>query len=363
MRFPFPTKHTFAAVAGALLSLALVLPARAVERDFTFFMTSDSHFGLAKKEDPEGSAAAHAEHNAGRLKEMLATIGQPYPKIGSLAALAEAKVAKPLGVLLAGDLTDGGNNPTQWPRFEGVFPAAGVDNGTIPVFLSAGNHDGSPSGATRKGIVARNRLAFESKQVSRISENGLHTAWSWKGVHVINVNLCGADTTDEETPFKYGQPGKGSWNDPLEALAFLGSYLKEVVKDSGEPVMIIQHYGFCEGFNFDWEWWSAKQRRAFYEAIKDYNIVALLHGHTHAAAHYTWPDASVSDKEVKRLFGDNPPADMRHFEVFSGGSLQAGTFYVFRILNDQLIAAHRGPDGWNKDESMYSVKSLLPGKK
>jgi len=140
----------------------------------------------------------------------------------------------------------------------------------------------------------------------------------------ICVNLCPADTTDNETPFKYGHPGPGSWNDSRGALTFLTGYLRQRVGTSGDPVIIWQHYGYCEGFNFDWNWWSAKQRRAFYDAIKGYNIVALLHGHTHAPARYRWPDPANDATEVRRLFGDKPPEKLRAFDVFFGGSFGAG---------------------------------------
>jgi 3',5'-cyclic AMP phosphodiesterase CpdA len=344
---------------GILLALAFTRPAAAAERDFTFFLSSDVHLGSHTKEDPEQSAAAFAEQTAARLKSILAIIGQPYPKTGPLATLPENKVAKPIGFLLAGDLTDGGDDPTQWPRFEALFPPAGLENGTIPLFLAAGNHDGGPNGATRKGIVARNQAAMEKKQVARLSANGLHAAWCWQGVHFINVNLCPADETDAARPFKYGQPGKGSWNDPVGALTFLTEYLRDAVKDSGAPVIIMQHYGYCEGFNFDWDWWSPQQRRAFYDLARQYNVVALLHGHTHAPAHYCWPDPSVSADEVKRLFGDAPPADLKRFEVFSAGSVGGGACYVFQVHGDRLIAAHHGPGGWTNDPAMFAVKSLL----
>jgi len=160
----------------------------------------------------------------------------------------------------------------------------------------------------------------------------------------ICVNLCPADTTDNETPFKYGHPGPGSWNDSRGALTFLTGYLRQRVGTSGDPVIIWQHYGYCEGFNFDWNWWSAKQRRAFYDAIKGYNIVALLHGHTHAPARYRWPDPANDATEVRRLFGDKPPANLRAFDVFSGGSFGAG-------------AANGGAPSMC---SIFSTTSLLP---
>ena len=342
------------------LGLALVLGlgaalTRAADRDFVFFQSSDPHIGSAdKKANPPITQDQWAADAAANLKQMLAVIGQPYPTVGPLHDVPPATVAKPRGFIIAGDLTDA----LDWPRFETIFPPAGFDNGTIPLFLCIGNHDGSPKGATRLGVLAANRRLQKEGRLAAISDNGLHYAWNWDGVHFVCVNLYPADKTDPETPFQYGKPGDGSWNDPMGALTFLTDYLKKNVGNSGQPVIIWQHYGYCEGFNFDWNWWSAKLRRTFYDAVKDYNIVALLHGHTHLAAHYRWPDLKEDPKEVNRLFGEAVPQDLKSFDVFSGGSVGNDTMYVFRILNDQLIAAHHGPQGWSKDASLDVVKSI-----
>ena len=181
----------------------------------------------------------------------------------------------------------------------------------------------------------------------------------------ICVNLCPADTTDNETPFKYGHPGPGSWNDSRGALTFLTGYLRQRVGTSGDPVIIWQHYSYCEGFNFDWNWWSAKQRRVFYDAIKGYNIVALLHGHTHAPARYRWPDpantprksgacSAISHRQTCEPLTCSPAVPSE-----PGLQTGGGTFYVFHILNDQLIAAHHDTHGWAKDPQLFLIKSML----
>jgi len=79
---------------------------------------------------------------------------------------------------------------------------------------------------------------------------------------------------------------------------------------------------------------------------------------------YRWPNPVNDVTEVRRLFGDKPPANLRSFDVFSGGSFGAGaanggTFYVFHILNDQLIAAHHDTHGWGKDPQLFLMKSML----
>jgi hypothetical protein len=356
----------------ALVAVAALAPrAPAAEpREFTFFMSSDPHAGFENKKPPAPVTVPEwADRLRDHARRLVATVGEPYPAIGPLRDLPPARVARPLAHLVAGDLTDKGDDPAQWPLFDKLVPAAGLDDGRggggggggrIPLFLGVGNHDGAPAGPTRLGAIARNRQAQKEGRLAAISGDGLHYAWAWQGVHFVCVNLCPADSTDADTPFNYGKPGPGTWNDPLGALTFLTGYLRTAVADTGAPVVVWQHYGYCEGFNFDWNWWSAKQRRAFYDAIRAYYVIALLHGHTHAAAHYRWPDAKANPREVARLFGDAPPPDLRSFEVFSGGSMNAGTFYVLRVTGDRLIAAARGPDGWSTDASLYSVSSIAP---
>lgn len=341
-----------AAVAACLFLAAAARKAES-ERDFVFLFGSDPHIGSedAKAMPPvtQDQAAAKVKANTAAVLKL---IGEPFPT-ELLAGLPAGWIPALRGFLIAGDLTDGG----AWAKFESVFPPT-MEPGAIPVFVAAGNHDGDPSGPTRRGIIDRNRGHAAAKRLDTLAANGFHYAWTWNGVHFVCVNLCPADATDPETPFTYGKPGPGSWNDPLGALSFLKGYLKSVGRD--EPVVIWQHYGYCEGFNFDWNWWSAKQRRAFYEAVKDHNIVALLHGHTHEADHYLWPDAKADKAEIDRLFGSDPPQKLRSFDVFSAGAIGVGAFYLFRIAGDRLFALHRTPKGWTSDPRLTLSKMLVP---
>lgn len=323
------------------------------ERDLVFFFSSDPHIGYESKDPnkPVTGDQAVAEVRD-TLSQMRAVVGQPYPPLEALRSAATGTVARPRGILVAGDLTDNG----EWPLFETVFPAGGLENGSIPLFLCVGNHDGPPDGPTRQGVISRNRRMLQDRLLDGVSPNGLHTTRTWDGVRFICVNLCPADTTDAQTPFNYGHPGPGTWNDPEGGLTFLTGVLKDRVGASGDPVILMQHYGFCEGFNFDWNWWSVRQRRDFYDAIKGYNVVALLHGHTHAPACYRWPDPVGGAREVQRLFGDTPPADLRSFDVFSAGSFGGGTFYVFRMLGDRILAAHHDRRGWTADPRMHRLR-------
>jgi hypothetical protein len=327
------------------------------KRDVTFILTSDPHVGVENpKANPPITREKAAEGVRNDVDILLKTIGQPFPSNGPFAELNLGSVSKPRGWIIAGDLTDN----LDWERFSSIFPPAGVgnDNEKIPVYVCLGNHDGDAKGASRKGIIERNRAHAEAKRFAALSENGLHYALNWDGVHILVLNLCPADTVDTETIFKYGKPGAGSWNDPDGAFTFMTSYLRDKVGTSGEPVILLHHYGF-DGFSMnDWNWWTPKQRKALYEAIRPYNILAFIHGHNHAADHYRWPDEKMHAADIKAFFGEKPPADMKVYDVFSTGR----TGWIFRIVDDKLVAAHRTEKGWTGNlNTVLPIKTVAVG--
>jgi cytolysin (calcineurin-like family phosphatase) len=66
------------------------------------------------------------------------------------------------------------------------------------------------------------------------------------------------------------------------------------------------------------EWWEEGEQDAYYDAIKDYNIIAIIHGHRHinALESTTW----------------------RGINTFNVGLVLTDTFAVFRITKDKIIA-------------------------
>ena len=341
-----------------LISIALALfwtvatQAATPARDFTFFLFSDIHIGA---ENLKANPPVTREQTLAKLQTNLAAmrglVGQPCPQAGIGA------VARPRGLFILGDLTDGHKEPArqqeQWWNFEALFPVTGflVGGQAVPVFAIAGNHDGPIAEPQRQGLLARNRRL--APQFSAVSSNGVHYALNWDGVHFLFLNLCAADAPDTETPFKFGKPGLGSWNDPQGAFTFLKDYLVRCVGTSGEPVVILQHYGFDNFSLNDWNWWTPKQRRALYELIKAYNVVAFLHGHDHHTAHYRWPDPQQHAADLNYFYDGKPPATPRQYDVLSCGQI----CWVVRIRGNQFSAAHRNDRGWDQDSF---IKSLAP---
>lgn len=325
---------------------ALAAPAATPSRDFTFFLFSDIHIGA---ENLQANPPVTREQTLGKVKANLETlrglVGKPCPQadIGTIAL--------PRGLFILGDLTDGHKEPArqqeQWRTFEALVPVTGFSFGAraAPVFAIAGNHDGPLAEYQRQGLLARNRVLAQGGKFSAVSSNGVHYALDWEGVHFLFLNLCAADAPDTETPFKFGKPGLGGWNDPQGAFTFLKDYLIRQVGKSGAPVVILQHYGFDDFSLNDWNWWTLKQRRALYELIKDYNVVAFLHGHDHHTAHYRWPDPKQHAADLNYFYGGKPPEHPRQYDVMSCGQI----CWVVRIHDNQLSAAHRSDRGWDRD--------------
>jgi 3',5'-cyclic AMP phosphodiesterase CpdA len=332
-------------------------------RDYTFILCSDIHLGAENlKVDPPFTKGDTLARVRARLDTMRGWVGATYPDAPALAGLRLGTVAPPRGIIILGDLTDGHKEPAlqqeQWQTFDGLFPVKGVSLGNrlVPVFACAGNHDGALAGPLRQGLINRNRAFDRAGQLAAIATNGVHFALNWDGVHFVSLGLCPADTTDTETPFKYGQPGTGSWNDPQGALSFLKDYLARQVGTSGEPVILMHHYGF-DGFSLnDWNWWTPRQRRALYDLLKSYNVAAILHGHNHHAEHYRWPDPKLHATDIGCFFDGKPPANHRQYDVLSCGSVG----WLIRIRGNQLLAAHLTGSAWPTDSADYFVKSLKP---
>lgn len=345
----------------ALCLLALRLPALGAARDLTFFLVSDVHAGMQYKDSKPPITAAEYEQHIIDTLDVIATIpGKPWPQ-GPVAEVMQdlGPVGRPSGLIVAGDLTQS-RSSDQWKVFDRLFPWQGLAPKRFPVFAGAGNHDaGSKTAPVRDALRARNRAMLKAGLVSTLSPDGLHSAWVWQGVHFVNVNLYAGDAPQPDNK-------PGSMRDPEGSLTFLRTYLAKNAP-APRPVVIIQHFGLEKS-----TWWGQDERRAFYEAITNYNVVAILHGHTHAITHLQFP----GDDDLK-LFGKGGP----RFDCFSAGAFKQETkkgepwpgwrhpceCYVFHLTDNQFLAAHYtgGTNGWFTGPGaagLTVVKELLPKK-
>lgn len=277
--------------------------------DLTFFVVSDLHYGLS----------AGGDETIPKLVDLMNGLpGTEYPeKIGG-------KVGVPRGVIQIGDITNDGK-AVNWEKFVKDYGLTGTEGRLkYPVYETFGNHDGGPKLPVRDGIKARNK---QRVGVTDVSENGMFYSWDWSGVHFVCLGISPGSTT---RPY-----------DPEHSIDFCISDLKKNVGNSGRPVILMHHFGFDKSHSLGW--WPEAWRQTYYDVLKDYNVIGILHGHAHKPEIYQWKGIDIY----------HPP----HFsqkDPKTNGPVTHGIF-VFHITADELTIAERKLDGtWG----MTAKKSL-----
>ncbi len=200
--------------------------------DVTLFVAADTHFGY------EGIP----ELNKLQIAAMNGLPGMPYP------AQIGGAVARPRGVLIAGDLTEKGA-ADQWRQFVAHYGLTGKDGMLqYPVYECRGNHD--------RGLFSQPVLDGVKKRHGRLTYS-----MDFDDLHVVCLDL-------------YPDAAILSWL--RSDLAAVGRTL---------PVVIYFHYSIEGPFS---DWWSRREKDAFAEAIEGFNVVGIFHGHYHGSQHYRW---------------------------------------------------------------------------
>jgi len=270
--------------------------------DVTFFAISDVHYGRHFEIDD----------NEAENKNIIDKMNSAPGKLIYPTTAGGGLVDVPRAVLVAGDLTDYGTS-NEWNGFD-IFDGfkddyCGNGEGRLnwPVYECFGNHDiDDESGSSNysRDQVRNRTLAGERPGVFDTSENGYHYSWTWDNIHFANLNLY---------------PGAiGSY--ALGSLEFLISDLAKNVGNSGRAVVLYFHYDFIRD-----SWWEPEEKTAFYDAIKDYNIVAMIHGHRHTdyLESSTWNGINTFNVATR-----NGPE----------------RFTIFRITKNKLFAAECATD-------------------
>ena len=228
--------------------------APAAGADLTFFVVSDTHYGLS----PRGDETVPL-----MVDKMNTLPGTEYP-----AEIGGGTVGVPRGVIHNGDITNDAREK-QWLMFVRDYGLTGKEGRLkYPVYETFGNHDGGPTSVVRKGIKERNR---GRTGLTALSENGMHYSWDWGNVHFVSLGVSVGTTTH---PY-----------DPQQSIVFLAEDLKKNVGSSGRPVILLHHFGFDP---HSLGWWSEAWRKAYFDLIKGYNILAIIHGHAHESFIYQW---------------------------------------------------------------------------
>jgi len=237
-------------------------------RTITFFVASDTHFGVPGIED----------RNRRLIEELHSLPGSEYPPpIGG-------RIEKPRGVLIAGDLTDY-STEAQWRQFETFYGLSGREGLLrFPVFEALGNHDFIGDSPVVRHIVRR--------------RGGLAYSFDWNELHVACLGMYPSE----------------------DRIRWLEEDLRGVAPN--RPLVLFFHYGIDGPWSRSWE--SAEERELLARVLEGRRVAAIFHGHAHHAGHYRWRDYDVfrpgspkhSSREVLavRLRGDELAVAYRDFE-------------------------------------------------
>lgn len=236
------------------------------------------------------------------------------------------------GIIVAGDLThQSRDKELSWYRDGGIQGAVRF------VYDGYGNHDAESD--TIKDFILKDRR----RETVATGVQAPHYSWDWHDVHFVQLNL-----------FPGNEPSNNI--DPEKSLDFLENDLREQVRDTNRPVVIIHHYGF-DGFSTDYTddkqeayWWTEAQRLQYWEAIKNYNVQAIFTGHVHL---------SKKDKEDKWhipwLRPKNATGGPASFDTFVAGAAKYGVFLDVYIQEETLTV-----ERWIKKPDKEPVKSGEP---
>jgi predicted phosphodiesterase len=333
-----------AASATALVLFAVVLTADPRSKDepapkgepVAFFLVGDTHI-LANKKAPGEIDDRSAAVSAGLIDVLNKLPGTIIPeKAGG------GKVLAARGVIHAGDCIDTGDKAnvqmqeTEWAAFASGFGLTGTDGKLkLPIYEVHGNHDSPRSdGLALKKIIERNRTR---PGATNVSTNGLHYSWDWGNVHFVNLGIVVGQVEGVTRKRRY---------DPHASLDFLISDLKQKVGTSGRPVVLTHHVDMLrysqalpvadkKAAGMEWDPVDVK---GFYDALQDYNVAAILYGHTHVRNVFHW------DGTAKRAETGIPVFNVSKSSHFA--SKQQAFFYI-EIRGDTVTAReYQTGDAW-----------------
>ena len=256
--------------------------------DVTFLLTSDTHFGaetVMTTARGDRLALGIEKVNAYLIDQMNGMAGKAYP------APVGGKVARPVGALVSGDLTDEGT-VEQWAAFVKLYGLTGADGRLgVPVYETVGNHDiYDPLETVRRAVTARH--------------GSVRYSWDWGDLHVICL----------------GPPEDG-------CLEWLAKDLAAAGRD--RPVVIYFHYSIVGPYSDEYWFGEGSNRKKFAAALAGFNVIGLFHGHFHASGWYPW----------------------QGFDVYNVGSAKHGSkdFFVIHVTDDRLTVCswnYEGRPGW-----------------
>lgn len=250
---------------------------------FTFFVAADTHFDPPPETDQYFHILA-MNSVCGTLpnKEALIWPEKISGKMTNFGSIEE-EINIPLGLIMAGDITDRAEPNTLELFMRRYQKGEGNKVVNFPVYVGLGNHDmdpqhvGDSAEAYRHSMLnyvdKRHKGSNAPVPVDNYDDKSRNYSWDWKNVHFIQTHRFAGNIEN-------GMPNSIEW---------LKKDLKQSASDN-KPIVIIQHYGFDE-----WSkgWYKEGELDSLYSAIKDYNIIAIFVGHNHLAENLTWKGINI----------------------------------------------------------------------
>ena len=333
------------ALAGSPLGFAqdaLDAPAKSGEPDSAdtavFFAIGDTHYFANEKSTSElmESSILNCHGLIDTLNKLPGTL-IPEQSGGGL-------VGSIRGVIHAGDIIDTGDKRgkiqesmqrREWDGYVADFGLTGTEGRLkYPVYEVHGNHD-SPGGdgLAIDGLIERTK----KRAVLSRSANGLHYSWDWGPVHCINLGIVvGQDRANDQ---------RRRYN-PLDSLDFLIGDLQQHASDFTKPVLITHHVDVaryskpCDGTdaaNLGMEW-NPCDVAAYYEAIRKYNVLAIMYGHTHVRNIQRW------NGTPQKVDNGIPLLNIDNSSHFSGGN--QAFFYLEVDSKEMRVREVATKDSW-----------------
>jgi len=292
--------------------------------DLTFLLGNDLHMGgLNGAEDAD-------EYYVWAKRTVVAAnniAGEAYksPLTGT--------VDTPLFMLNSGDTLDNANDyPTSMEKYLEYYGTDGTDGLlNYPVYTVRGNHDSHAA-------ILSHIVDTHGDYKYRFIANGIHFIVCDTYVQSVADGVNSADS-------------QCSYDWLAEQLSLIGK---------NDRIVLFQHYDFLTEFGIwgvdpnIYKWWHKDDADALYDLIKDYNIVAILHGHVHATV---LPDNAGMYEPFRTDYNINSPYGGT-FNVckITGNTFQFQTWNP-DIRNDPGNPGFIGSFSWDADIPAYSTYS------
>ena len=302
----------------------------------------DTQYLAEERKDPE-KLNPLSEEARQRLIEKIKNIDEIFPN-------SKKSIE---GVIILGDLIDSADKngkmyesmqKFEWDKFLEDFSVDGKNsNIPYPSYELNGNHDGPQSeGFIIDDIKKRNKKRVNLKSISK---NGIQYSWEVNGVLFINLGMFAG--REEKRKEKHHYAAKSS-------LDFLELELKRHAS-KGQPV-IVSHHLHLQAGDYDW---PDEDLKEYFSILKEYNVIAILHGHTHGSPSrfYYWNGDKIynkSSKESKRQLLVIDADDCCAAKLYNGKAV--GLFHSMVICEIKeksiIFEAAYSKDNW---------KTLKPG--